>query len=94
VQNQESGGGVTAELAQKTDRCGSCGKPCGEIRYRLKSGLVRCKDCAAQIGPVPELVLANVTPRVHPQMPKFTAFGARRAWKAVREDWKQKQAGG
>jgi hypothetical protein len=39
---------VTAELAQKTDRCGSCGKPCGEIRYRLKSGLVRCRREAAR----------------------------------------------
>lgn len=84
---------MTAELAHKTDTCGSCGNFCGEVRYRLKSGLIRCKACAAKIGPVPELVLVQPHQVQHPVMGKFSTFEARRAWKAVKQDYSARRIG-
>jgi hypothetical protein len=88
---------MTAELAHKGDTCGSCGHlfKTDDVLYRTRARLIRCKGCAEKITPqLPEVVLTQ-PPQVKPlEMPRFTAFGARKAWKVVREDWRQKAAGG
>lgn len=87
---------MTAELARKLDTCGSCGYvfTAGELLYRTRAKLTRCKTCAEKIGPLPQIVLPEVKQVQHPPLPKFTTFEARRAWKVVRDDWKQKASGG